>query len=182
MTDATNQPEFDDRLRRRDPVLKKRKHISLSPDLIDEIQAMADENGVSFSAAIEGLVRAGLGQDTATSLLPIILNSIYRTVNSSFNRMAKIATMGVIEAGQARELSQAVLLQLVAEQHAQHGDAFEDAVIVPRGHPARKLTQRFSGVARHRTVKRMRQPIADLEDILFLEEIVYDDEDRDGDL
>lgn len=161
--------------RRRDTTAKIKKHVSLTPETVEKIGRFADEQGVSFSAAIESLSLIGLGDDVATAVLPVITSSLYRAVNSSFNRIAKLAAMGAIEAGQTRELTDAMLLQLLANQHARYGDEFEEKARIPKGHPARKLRDKLTGIGRYRAVKRLKSPLAEIDEILHAEE-VQDDE------
>lgn len=149
---------------------KVKKNVSLTPETIEKIKRFSEQHEVSFSAAIEGLALIGLDDDMATSVLPILTSSLFRVINRSFNRMAKLSAMSAIEAGAALEVSNAVLLQIMRSQYDRYGAEFEEKTRVPKRHPIRKVRNQVSSVARYRSVRRLKSPLAEINEIINAEE------------
>lgn len=80
--------------RRRGTIEKK---IRLTSDGLDAVGRWADQNNVSFSAAIETLVRLGLGEPAATALTPALTRAIQPTLASDHARLAALIAYTVIE-------------------------------------------------------------------------------------
>lgn len=146
----------------------ERKQIRLTADSRQKVEAWAEANNVSFSAAIESLALIGLQDDLATSLTPLILSIVSRTVNQGMNRFAKLCAFAAIEAGTASQLSSALLLQAIREQAAANPAGFEAQMRVARdGDPVagrvRQMHSRLADKARLDTVQRLRKPLAELD-------------------
>jgi hypothetical protein len=96
-----------------------RKHIRLRPEARDRIQAWANKNQTSFSAAIEGLALAGMENATLESIASFLVLTVDRAFMRNFNRFAKLVVHAGLEAGAAKHTAQAVfflhLLELAAE-------------------------------------------------------------------
>jgi hypothetical protein len=86
-----------------------RKSIRLTDDGRAKIQAWADEQGVSFSAAIESLALLGLGEDAAVAFAPLMVSAVRFEVRRQMNRLATIAARGAIESGAAAILANEAL-------------------------------------------------------------------------
>lgn len=82
-----------------------RKSIRLTDDGRAKIQAWADEQGVSFSAAIESLALLGMGEDASVAFAPLMVSAVRFEVQRQMNRLATIAARGAIESGAAAILA-----------------------------------------------------------------------------
>ncbi len=85
------------------------KRIWLTEDGRDQIQAWADEHGMSFSAAIETLAKLGMGEATEVALAPAILSIIRQELGSSHARLVRLILYGIIEAGIANRMASAAV-------------------------------------------------------------------------
>lgn len=72
-----------------------RKHISLTPDSIDTIQAYATRQGISFSAAIETLALLGIGRQTAETLPHLVTDILAQLVERGLDQTIHLATAAV---------------------------------------------------------------------------------------
>jgi hypothetical protein len=96
----------------------RRTHISITHRAYDQIQAWADKQGISFSAAVESLALLGLGQETA-ELLPLLISSLLeRLLSRQFNRFAKLLSLAVLSAEEANVKSDTLLLNLIRQEAA----------------------------------------------------------------
>ena len=86
-----------------------RKSIRLTDDGRAKIQAWADEQGVSFSAAMESLALLGMGEDAAVAFAPLMVSAVRFEVQRQMNRLATIAARGAIESGAAAILANEAL-------------------------------------------------------------------------
>lgn len=86
-----------------------RKSIRLTDDGRARIQAWADEQGVSFSAAMESLALLGMGEDAAVAFAPLMVSAVRFEVQRQMNRLATIAARGAIESGAAAFLANEAL-------------------------------------------------------------------------
>ena len=86
-----------------------RKSIRLTDDGRAKIQAWADEQGVSFSAAIESLCLLGMGEPAAVAFAPLMVSAVRFEIQRQMNRLATIAARGAIESGAAAVLANDVL-------------------------------------------------------------------------
>jgi hypothetical protein len=89
-----------------------RKTVWLSDDGRARVQAWADAQGISFSAAIETLARLGLGQAPQEAVAPALVSVVRREVQQQFHRVAALYAATAIEAGVASRLSGAALRTL----------------------------------------------------------------------
>ncbi len=86
-----------------------RKSIRLTDDGRARIQAWADEQGVSFSAAMESLALLGMGEDAAVAFAPLMVSAVRFEVQRQMNRLATIAARGAIESDAAAFLANEAL-------------------------------------------------------------------------
>ena len=128
------------RVRRRKST--SRKSIRLTDDGRAKIQAWADEQGVSFSAAIESLALLGSGEDASTAFAPLMVSAVRFEVRRQMNRLATIAARGAIESGAAAILANEAL-----------------AAMRPRGSEEKKQElDRARGIG----YKRLRRPLEEI--------------------
>lgn len=156
--------------RRRDSQLKVSKHVHLTPEGEAQIKQFAKENDTSFSAAIEMLALTGMEVDTVQSILPFILESVHRSVRSAFNRMAKLSSAAAIEAGASREIASVTLLQQLNLLRRLYPDEYEGMMQIGREEPddlmIRAARDRINVTARSQSVRRLKKPLIDIDDIL----------------
>jgi DNA-binding MarR family transcriptional regulator len=104
-----------------------RKSIRLTDDGRAKIQAWADEQGVSFSAAIESLALLGLGEDAAVAFAPLMVSAVRFEVQRQMNRLATIAARGAIESGAAAILANEALAAMRPRSSEQKKEELERA-------------------------------------------------------
>lgn len=88
------------------------KRIWLTDETRQAVQQWADQNGVSFSAALETLTRLGLGQSPAEALGPVLVSTVRTEIQRQMHRLASLLAAGALEAGVASRLAGASLKQL----------------------------------------------------------------------
>jgi len=98
--------------RRKDTI---KKNIRLTEKGRNEIQAWADDHGVSFSAAIESLANIGMGKPLDEALAPVILSLIRRTIHSEYDRLIRLVIYGIVESGYAARMASAAVRQQVKD-------------------------------------------------------------------
>ena len=158
--------------RRRDEAYKVKKHISLIPESRDKIAAWAEEQGMSFSAAIEGLALVGMENEMANGLLVLINDSVNRTFLRNMNRFAKLIVFAGLEAGAAKEAAQhSYLLQLLMRQESlpdphKLAEALQIETDSPAGKELLRLYLQREKRFRWRAVKAMKKPIVELQDLV----------------
>ena len=121
--------------RRRGTIEKK---IRLTSEGLDAVGQWANQNNVSFSAAIETLARLGLEEPAATALTPALADTIRREVGDVKNQLATRILYTGKERGVAARLAGTALHILQPE----HADAFEQQARVDAG---RRLGQLKTG-------------------------------------
>jgi hypothetical protein len=143
----------------------RRTHISITYTAHDQIQAWADEQGVSFSAAIESLALMGLGQETA-ELLPLLIGGLLeRLVAKQFNRFAKLLSLAVLSAEEANVKSDTLLLNLIRQEAAADPGRFVTNMLVssdPRKRTAvqiRKLRDDMKRNAQEAALRRLKRSL-----------------------
>lgn len=88
------------------------KRIWLTDETRQAVQQWADQNGVSFSAALETLARLGLGQSPAEALSPVVISTVRTEIQRQLHRLASLLASTALEAGMASRLAGASLKQL----------------------------------------------------------------------
>ncbi len=159
------------RSEQRSPSLRKaRKQITLTPEGRTLIQAYADANNTSFSAAIEMLALAGMETDTVKSVIPFVMNQLWRAVNSSFNRMAKLTASAAVEAGAAHDLTAIYLLHHLNSLRYAYPDEYETVLQLDEDDPdaakIRVLQGEIKQIARTRSARRLKKSLAELDEIM----------------
>jgi hypothetical protein len=148
-----------------------RKQIRMTTHGLEQVQAWADANNSSYSAAIESLALIGLEDDIAHVLVPLILSVVSRTVERALDRYAKLTAFAAIQAGTAGRLTNALLLQAIRQQAQAAPEHFEAAMQVRRGDGPLAgrilaLHKQLHDRARYDTVRRLKQPLAEIEAVL----------------
>src|SRR5262249_33804450 len=87
------------------------KKIRLTREGHDLIEAWAQVNDVSFSAAIETLARIGMGQATTEAIAPAVVSTMRRELAKTYDRIIRLTLYATIEAGIASRLAGSALLQ-----------------------------------------------------------------------
>ena len=85
----------------------------------------------SFSAAAETLVRLGLQQSPTEVMTPVVATAIRKTIHSELERLIKLQLYTAVEAGIARRLAGAAVLDIGRVKHdnpARH-EAIKEAAI-----------------------------------------------------
>ena len=149
----------------------ERKQIRLTPTGRERIQAWADEQDVSFSAAIEGLALAGLEDELVNILLPLLLSMLSRIVNRTYNRLAKLMATAAIEAGLASQAGQALLLQQIRTFAEAEPQDFTRRMQVSREAPGlprqiRQVHEQMLSHMRRQVVRQLKRPLAEIEELL----------------
>ncbi|MCP5099164.1 MAG: hypothetical protein GY943_26720 [Chloroflexi bacterium] len=174
-TDATRKARYG---------VTRRTHISVTHTAYDQIQTWADEQGISFSAAMESLALIGLGQDTAVQL-PLLINSLLeRLVKGQFNRFAKLLSLAVLSSEEANVKADMMLLNLIRQEAQADPSQFVQSMSVstdPQNQQAMQIRKLREGMQRHAqeaALKRLKRPLAPRERITS--PTADDVEDADG--
>jgi hypothetical protein len=75
------------------------KHVCLTDDARAAVQAWADREGVSFSAAIETLARLGLQQDPRDAWGPALAAKVVGAVRADLGRYGALLAATALDAG-----------------------------------------------------------------------------------
>ena len=94
----------------------RRTHISLTHLAYDQIQAWAEAQGLTFSAALESLALIGLGQETAEALPHLVNSMLERLLARQFNRFAKLLALTALSAEEANLKLDNLLLNLIRQE------------------------------------------------------------------
>ena len=143
----------------------RRTHVSVTHLAYDQIQTWADQQGVSFSAAIESLALMGLGQETA-ELLPLLIRGLMeRLLAQQFNRFAKLLSLAALSAEEANNKMDTMLLNLIRQEAAADPARFVTNMIVssdPQNQTAvqiRKLREEMRRNAQAASLKRLKRQL-----------------------
>lgn len=98
--------------RRRETV---KKNVRLTAKGIEDIQAWADQNGLSFSAALETLANLGLGKDVNNAMLPAVLSLTKSVIRSEYDRLIRLVLYGIVESGFSARMASASLRTQVGD-------------------------------------------------------------------
>ena len=160
----------------------RRTHISITHTAYDQIQAWADKQGISFSAAIESLALIGLGQETA-ELLPLLISGLMeRLLARQFNRFAKLLSLAVLSAEEASVKSDTLLLNLIRQEAQADPTQFVTNMIVssdPQDLTAvqiRKLRDDMKCNAQEAALKRLKRALRPDENLVTREDADEADE------
>ncbi len=146
--------------RRRDT---SRKSIWLSDEARQSIQQWADENGTSFSAAIETLARLGLQEPAATAMAAMIVSTVRHAVVGQMQRFARLSATAAIQSGIAVNLSRAALRLTIQNRAKARPSDFEDSIFMTEeGDRAEEAYKRICTAARIDAVTRLRDPLEDM--------------------
>lgn len=138
----------------------RRTHVSITHLAYDEIQAWADEQGVSFSAAMESLALMGLGQETA-DLLPLLISGLMeRLLARQFNRFAKLLSLAALSAEEANVKIDTLLLNLIRQEATTDPSRFVANMIVssdPQDRTAVQIRKLRDGMKRNAEAAALRR-------------------------
>ena len=117
-TDTTNREERYGKT--------KKKHITLTWEAIEVVEAYAQQHGLNFSAALETLALIGSGRTTSETLTRLVTNLMKRMLDGYFNRYAKLLSLAAISAEAVNRKTDVLLLQMIWREARQAPDAFLD--------------------------------------------------------
>jgi hypothetical protein len=153
----------------------RRKHLTLTVVGHDQIARWAEDNNLSFSAAIEALALQTLEAETLTISAVLLRSMVYTTVRSEFqkqfNRFAKLAGMAALGAHESSLKLDALLLQII-RQEAEKNTEFHQTMSVstdPTDQQAARIRQfrdRLSSLAKNQAIDQLRKPLAEVELLL----------------
>lgn len=92
------------------------RHIWLTKETNEALIRWAEEQGCSFSAAVESLARLGLGQEPATAFAPLLVSVIRGAILSQQAALIKVISHGAMEAAIASRLAQIIALMSIQER------------------------------------------------------------------
>jgi hypothetical protein len=150
----------------------ERKHVTLTHEAIEAIEAWAGRQGLYFSVAVETLAMMGLGRQTAETLPRLVNNQLERALNRHFNRFAKLIAYAAIAAEETSRKTDVLLLQQIWQEARQDPDNFIRNMHVsldPAAQPdarVRALRDRLRAEAREEAEERLRKPLAEEERLL----------------
>jgi hypothetical protein len=88
------------------------KHVYLSDAARAAVQAWADREGVSFSAALETLARLGLGEDPRDAWGPALTAKLLAAVRADLGRYRALLAATALDAGVAVRMASAAVKTL----------------------------------------------------------------------
>lgn len=121
-----------------------RKHVTLTQEAVDHVQAYAEQHGLHFSVALETLALLGLGRQTAETLPRLVSNMLERTVAHQFNRFAKLTAEAVMASEEANSKADFLILQAIWREARQDPTGFAEKLVVsldPTSQPAAAVRQ-----------------------------------------
>ncbi len=89
-----------------------KKNVRFVQETLDEVEAWAAQNGTSFSAALDSLVRTGLGQARDQALAPVVASVVKREISQHYDRLIRLLLYNIVESGTAYRLAAATLYKL----------------------------------------------------------------------
>ena len=144
----------------------ERKHVTLTAEAVESVQAYADRHGLYFSVAVETLALMGLGNSTAETLPRLVANLLERAINWQFNRFAKLLSLAVISAEEANYKADVLLLQTIWREARLDPDNFLENMQVsadPNDRPdvlARQVRDELSADVHEAAVARLKKPLS----------------------
>lgn len=93
------------------------KRVWMTHETRGAVQAWADENGVSFSSALETLARIGLGEAPSRAVAPMVVSAVRTEVQRQTHRLAALLAATAVEVGMAARLAGATLRQLRPDEY-----------------------------------------------------------------
>ncbi|HEX5501892.1 MAG TPA: hypothetical protein VFW96_04685, partial [Thermomicrobiales bacterium] len=78
-----------------------RKTVWMTEEAIACVQAWADAQGITFSAAVEALARLGMRQAPAEAVAPALVSAVRQEIRGQARRIAGLLAASAIEAGTA---------------------------------------------------------------------------------
>jgi hypothetical protein len=94
----------------------RKKHITVTLEGHDRIEAWAEGQGLSFSAAIEALALLGMDTDAATAFSILATGLLERIIGQQFNRFAKLLSQAAIASEATSWKADALLLNLIRRE------------------------------------------------------------------
>ncbi len=98
-----------------------RKQIRLTPEALERVQKWADENGVTFSSALETLTLIGLGDAPQLAMMPVVISAIRDEVQRQAHRLAALSAAAAVESAVTMRLVSNVILERERERDPQGG-------------------------------------------------------------
>jgi len=93
------------------------KHVCLTDDARAAVQAWADREGVSFSAAIETLARLGLQQDPRDAWGPALAAKVVGAVRADLGRYRALLAAAALDAGMTLRMASAATRTLRPKEY-----------------------------------------------------------------
>lgn len=159
MASSSTQPPADARL---EPVRigTSRKSVWLTDEARAAIQAWADLNQTSFSAAIETLARLGLGERVDKAIAPMLTSVIRRTLRSQMEHLSQLAARTAISSDMVTSVARAVLRLAIQDRAQARPEDFHDSILnVYDDDPIEDLYQEICRNARRDAARRLKTPL-----------------------
>jgi hypothetical protein len=99
-------------------VRTERKQVCLTPEGRDLIQRWAQQEGISFSAAIETLARVGLRQDPRDAWAPALAAKVVGAVRADLGRYRALLAATALDAGITLRVASAATKTLRPREYA----------------------------------------------------------------
>lgn len=170
------------------------KHYNLSETTVSYIEAYAQQNGLNYSQAVEGLVLMSLRDTRMLGVTKILQTVIQEEIRRQYNRIAKLSAYTAIQAGTAKETAQALYWWVILQELELYTEGLK-----PHDQPTVKGLASQFGLSpdamgseaamglfksrmsnfRYRAVKGLRQPANELTTLLQeLQEQIQQEEER----
>lgn len=88
-----------------------RKNVRLTPEALARVQRWAEENRVSFSAALESLALIGLGEAPQVAVMPAVIAAMRAEVQRQAHRLAALTAAAAVESAVTMRLVSNLILE-----------------------------------------------------------------------
>jgi hypothetical protein len=108
----------------------RKKHITITLAGHERVARWAEEQGVTFSAAIETLALMGMGTDAAVTFPALTSGLLERIVQRQYNRFARLLSQTALAAGAANWKADYLMLQLIRQEaHRDPADFIQNMAV-----------------------------------------------------
>lgn len=148
--------------------ITRKKHITITIEGHDRLQAWADEHDVTFSAAIESLALIGTGSNIANAFPLLTTGILERVVTRQYNRFAKLLARTALAAEANNWKADVLLLQNISREAALDPDNFIANMTVSHdpsdtvATQIRQMRDEMSAAAHQHALQKQKLPLQDL--------------------
>ncbi len=106
----------------------ERKTVRLTPEFRERVQAWADQQGVSFSSALETLALLGMGDAPQLAVMPMVIFAMREEVQRQANRLASLSVTAAVESAVTTRLVSNLILERERSRDPERGRERYEAI------------------------------------------------------